>query len=224
MQNALLSMDLPYAQVQLPPLTAQMLRKYLSKASGVPGPCGWTSAEMRSLPDAMLQQLADIYGYMESCGVALEVNCHGDVALIPKEEGELDVEQLRPIPILSYIHRVYAGARLREGLLQWQELILQSRPIKACRQAASTFDPTLAAAALLELSHHQDAQLHAVSYDLRKAFDSMPFPAGVMQGFGWRLLRRMGFPAGAQAVMFDQHARMQRRFNVLQHLGPSTDS
>jgi hypothetical protein len=212
-------MPLPRHSQALPPLVPDDLRRYLTKAKGVAGPCGWTHAELRALPDELYHQLIAIFHLMEYHGTALEVNCHGDVTLIPKKTGEVAVDQLRPITVLSYFHRLYAGARLRSGLFQWQEEVLKNIPLRACRPGAATHDLTLAAAATLELHAHEGAETQAVSYDLAKAFDSMPFPAGELDGIGWLLMQRLGFDQRVLAVMFNQYDRMQRRFKTLQHLG-----
>ena len=57
---------------------------------------------------------------------------------------------------------------------------------------------------------------HGTSYDLAKAFDTMPFGAG---GFGWILLQRAGCPLPIIDVLKDLYSRINRRFKVLSHLG-----
>ena len=53
---------------------------------------------------------------------------------------------------------------------------------------------------------------HGTSYDLAKAFDTVPFRAG---GFGWILLQRAGCPLPIIDVMKDLYSRINRRFKVL---------
>ncbi|CAE7223272.1 unnamed protein product [Symbiodinium microadriaticum] len=192
---------------------------FLALAKGVAGPCGWRHAELRKLPDSLLQQLIDIFMLMEQHGTTLSVNCQGDISLIPKKADCFDIDALRPITVLSYLHRMYAGARLRAGLLQWQEDVLGELPLRANRPGQRTHDLTLTAGVTLEHMRHQQQSISAVSYDLSKAFDSMPVHADNANGFGWMVLKRLGFDARVTAVMFDQYRRLQRRLRTLQHLG-----
>ncbi|CAE6965070.1 unnamed protein product [Symbiodinium sp. CCMP2592] len=219
LQTALLSLPLPRFEVELPPLQPSDLRRYLSKAKGVAGPCGWRHTELRKLPDSLLQQLIDIFMLMEQHGTTLSVNCQGDISLIPKKANCFEVDTLRPITVLSYLHRMYAGARLRAGLLQWQEAVLGELPLRANRPSQRTHDLTLTASVTMEHMRHQQQSISAVSYDLSKAFNSMPFHADNINGFGWMVLKRLGFDPRVTAVMFDQYRRLQRRFKTLQHLG-----
>ena len=156
---------------------------------------------------------------MEQHGTTLSVNCQGDISLIPKKADCFDIDALRPITVLSYLHRMYAGARLRAGLLQWQEDVLGELPLRANRPGQRTHDLTLTAGVTLEHMRHQQQSISAVSYDLSKAFDSMPVHADNANGFGWMVLKRLGFDARVTAVMFDQYRRLQRRLRTLQHLG-----
>lgn len=213
-------LPLPHAAARLQPLTPETLQSYLRSHSGVAGPCGWRVQELRRLPSPFLAQLCEVFSLMEHCGVAMSIACEGDVSMIPKREHSAAVEDPRPITVLLVPHRLWSGTRLRCGLLEWQESIIGTYNMRACKPRNSCFDPTLPAALFTERARLRNMPLVAVCYDLAKAFDTLPFGR---DGIGWALLVRMGFPAPLLAVLQDMYSRLRRRFKVAGTLGRTVD-
>ena len=105
--------------------------------------------------------------------------------MIPKDATKHGVDNLRPITVLSILHRLWSGARLPATLFEWQEELLEGVSSRACRPGGGTTDLVVPLAVMAEAARLEDKELYAASYDLSKAFDTMPFDAeGEM--VGWR--------------------------------------
>ena len=91
----------------------------LMAASGSSGMDGWRVAELKALPEPVLNLLADLFNCIESSGrwpLALE---RALVSLIPKGQGCRPLN-LRPISVMSVVYRLWAVRRLHD-LKRWQE-------------------------------------------------------------------------------------------------------
>lgn len=202
---------------QLKPLTPAAFKRYLQKTGGAAGACGWLQEELKALPDELLEQLCSVFELMEELGIALSVACEGDVSLIPKSGEDGGVANLRPITVLAVTYRLWAGARLRLDLFNWQNKVFENFPLRACRPLNSTHDLTIPVSLELEAAYLDQVDPPVgESYDLAKAFDSMPFGIG---GWGWILLQRFGMPPPIIAVLQDLYARIKRRFKIRGSLG-----
>ena len=133
-------------------LEAVHMRKYLSKKGGASGSCGWGHKELKALHERLHDSLAEIFNAMEKAGVSPTVSHEGDVTLIPKGIEAAGVDNLRPITVLSSLHRVWAATRLEADLFQWQEGIIGELPLKACRKGVGTDDLACPLALYLERS------------------------------------------------------------------------
>ena len=87
-------------------LEAVHMRKYLSKKGGASGSCGWGHKELKALHERLHDSLAEIFNAMEKAGVSPTVSHEGDVTLIPKGIEAAGVDNLRPITVLSSLHRL----------------------------------------------------------------------------------------------------------------------
>ena len=160
---------------------------------------------------------------MERSGVALPTSCVGDVSMIPKGEETNGVEGLRPITVLSILHRLYAASRLQSDLLDWQERVVKDLPLRACRPKNGTDDLLIPLALTLE---DADDELFGASYDLSKAFDSLAFEIEENDdgewstvGWGWKVIEKLGFPSEVAEVMKDMYCQIRRQFKINGHLG-----
>ena len=88
--------------------------------------------------------------------------------------------------------------------------------MRACRPRNAVPDLIIPIELILDECAQEHSMAQGTSYDLAKAFDTMPFGAG---GFGWILLQRAGCPLPIIDVMKDLYSRINRRFKVLSHLG-----
>ena len=84
------------------------------KASGIDA---WTLAQLRLLPAAALESLADILTAVEAVGTWPAAWAGARMVFIPKGEGNAVISQ-RPIGILPMIYRLWARVRLGHGLLE----------------------------------------------------------------------------------------------------------
>ena len=110
MEEALLEAFPKRTQYILGPLEPRHLRAYLQKFGGAGGACGRTHRELAALPDEALLQICELYETMERAAVAPAISCEGDVRLIPKSSEATGVEDLRPIAVVSIMHRMWAAA------------------------------------------------------------------------------------------------------------------
>lgn len=200
---------------QLDPIRPEDVSSAISQAKGVGGADGWSVDELKST-GPLHAQLAEIYNLMESAGVVPSACRVGDVTLVPKSDKSLSYKEMRPITVLSVFHRVYAAIRLRKSLFQWQESLIQHMPCMACRPNASTKDLVWPLAVQLERSLLEGQPLVGASYDLSKAFDTLPLGSG---GVLWRLADKMKFPQAISTLLRDQYSGMERRFKFHGFLG-----
>ena len=204
-------------------MTREHFKKYLAKAGGNAGPCGWALAELKMVHNEVMDQLCILFEVMEKAGLALPTSCVGDVTMIPKGEETNGVEGLRPITVLSVLHRLYAAARLDSSLMEWQNKVVGDLPLRACRPKNGTDDLLIPLALALE---EVEEEMFGASYDLSKAFDSLAFEVEedengsfTKEGVGWTLLEKLGFPEKISNVMKDMYCQIKRRFKVNGHLG-----
>ena len=107
-----------------------------------------------------------------------------------------------------------------------------ARACMGCRQQASTKDLVWALALrVVRAIWEEDLDLSGVSYDLSKAFDSLPLeleagrqvPEGEIfhpnDGLLWRIVQRLGFPGPILKVMRSMYGSFMRRFKLQGFLG-----
>ena len=76
---------------------------------------GWSSADLRSLPDRLLGWLADLVREVERLGRWRTRPAEGYTTLIPKD-GPLGPLNSRPFTVPSMVHRLSAGVRLADAI------------------------------------------------------------------------------------------------------------
>ena len=72
---------------------------------------------------------------------------------------------------------MWAAARLRADLLEWQEDLIGSYAMRACRPTIAVLDLIIPIELILDECAQEHSMAHGTSYDLAKAFDTMPFEA-----------------------------------------------
>eukprot|EP00660_Eupelagonema_oceanica_P014178 gene14178-biopygen34257 len=102
-------------------LTGAELRETLARMSArqAGGMEGWRVRELKALPEALLDALAEVLNVVEHEGrwpAALE---RALITLIPKGEGG-EPECMRPISVMSAVYRLWAATRMRD-IRVWQE-------------------------------------------------------------------------------------------------------
>ena len=192
LEEALLEAFPKRTQYILRPLEPRPISEFICKSLvGAGGACGWTHRELAALPDEALLQMCELYETMEQAAVAPAISWEGDVTLIPKSPEATGVEDLRPITVVSIMHHMWAAARLRADLFEWQEDLIGSYAMRACRPANAVPDLIIPIELILDECAQEHSMAHGTSYDLAEAFDTMPFGTGSL---GWILLQRAGCP------------------------------
>ena len=136
---------MPQCKMEAGRLTGERLKTCLGKmrSEQAGGMEGWRVKELKRLPVALLNRLADFFELVEQYGrwpASLE---RAMVTFIPKHDAEqLQVEDLRPISVMSPVYRLWAATRLKEVLVwQVQWAAVGRRP---ARREASMSVPSLA--------------------------------------------------------------------------------
>ena len=136
---------------------------------------------------------------------------------------------MRPITVMPILQRLYSAIRLRQTIFRWQEAVIErcgdrAQGVAGGRQGASTKDLVYAASMMLERAVWEEDTITGVSYDLSKAFDTLPVQMGEQgtygpqglneEGFLWRVLERLGFPGLMHNLYRDFYAQFTARFKM----------
>ncbi|KAJ9442599.1 hypothetical protein DIPPA_26124 [Diplonema papillatum] len=102
-------------------ITGADLRALLMKksAKGACGVDGWRMAELKALPDPMLDALAELLNLVERTGEWPRALQTALVTMTPKGDDN-DPVKMRPITVTSCVYRLWACRRLKD-IVTWQE-------------------------------------------------------------------------------------------------------
>ena len=201
------------------PLDEDSLRLTLNKMQGgkAAGWDSWQVAELKELPSELLALIAEFLNAVEELGKWPDVIALAMIALIPKGQGSLPLEQ-RPITLTSVIYRLWAATRLRE-VIRWQSAWAPRR-MAGYRENRGTEHLYWELCLDIERTLHRGgldpetpASLYIVNFDYSKCFDRLP-RAILMQ-----LVRRMGLPEKVVASMDAMYSNMSMRFRLPSGLG-----
>ena len=215
LQEELLRCVQPVDALNLNPLRAEDISEAAASSGGCAGPDGWSAGEIKKVSE-LYGELAMVYNLMERLGVVPSVSLAGDVSLIPKSDNSPHFQKMRPITVVSVFHRLYGAARLRASLFKWQEEAFGDLPFRGCRAGSGCHDLTMALFAEFEASSIQGRDFQVASYDLAKAFDTLPCEPG---GFAWKVLKRLGFPEAISNLLNDFYTNIVKRFKMRGFLG-----
>ena len=138
------------------------------------GPCGWSVACSRALPDFTLGQMVALTQVIEQTGRWPTVMQQTRLTLIPKDGGSAvaDVGDLRPIAVESVWCRAWSAMRLRD-CQQWMEAWWPADfPVRGPSSGASMV--SLRVAMRMEAARLSKQPCVGWSADVRKCFDSIP--------------------------------------------------
>ena len=194
------------------PLTATVLRSVLSKmrTASAAGLDGWRVAELRALPDSLLERLVELLSCVEQTGQWPQGVAEGVITLISKGEGA-SPENLRPISVMSTVYRLWAAARLRE-VIKWQEKWLASTA-HGFRPHHGTDDVFWHLALQVERSMLEGTPLHGISLDYGKCFDRIPVHIVL------NLASHLGLAPNIGRPLQGMYAQLVRRFRISTHMG-----
>ncbi|MCP4245298.1 MAG: hypothetical protein GY772_32580, partial [bacterium] len=152
------------------------------------GPDQWAFSELRLLPLAAFQRLAELLDLVEALGRWPSGLTGASVSMIPKP-GAVDATGLRPIGLMPVVYRLWAAARqpfVRQWLRPQEFLILGGRPGVGAELAAleaniiaseALASGEHAAAAFLDVSKAYEGVDHAL---LAEAALAESFPARIV--------------------------------------------
>ena len=118
------------------------------------------------------------------------------------------ITSLKPLTVLGPLHRLYAPARSRPSLFDWQEVTMGRK--------ASARDVSFPCAVLAEHCKVEGVDMYGTAYDLEKAFESMSTEVGCAL---WVMHDRIGFPLELINLTKDFHIDLSVQFKVLGFLG-----
>ena len=156
------------------------------KQTAAAGPDGWTRADLIHCTDDQVQSILDFYHAWEKGAPCPTQWNTGLVHCLQKKESSAQVNDFRPITVLSMFYRVYAGIRAGQILAQLSARAhqFQSGFLKG-RQAQ---DVWYFVGTCLEVSHQTGTAVFGAVADLVKAYNTLPRKAT------FYLLERLGLP------------------------------
>ena len=177
------------------------------------GADGFTAADLKAMPDALLERLALLFDLIEMSGSWPEALLTALVTMIPKDDnsGGMRPTDLRPISVMSVVYRAWASARLRPTL-EWQES-WASDDIAGFRPCMGCDDVTWQVSTEVEHALLHGTGLCGFSVDLAKAFDRIPWDIA----FG--IAERMGLSQRIIRAMRSLYSQLRIRFRVGPFIG-----
>ena len=191
----------PQVEMQVEPLSSSQLLHASHKAMRIAGgKDGWNAILLRCLPNAALQQLADLLNLVEDVGVWPDEMYHWRIVFISKE-GTAAIPRPpegRPIAIAQLLYRMWASVRAEQ----------------CSKGVSSTFDSRqaggkgLQGAETLLFDVVAAEDVHDMpfmgSYDFLKAFDSVDPELAV------HCLRNVGLPVQYARLLLDMWRKQVR--------------
>eukprot|EP00971_Amphidinium_carterae_P342183 6481404-Amphidinium_carterae.1 len=161
----------------------------LARVSAAHGPDWWRTKELRALPDTALAMLAASLNCMEQCGVMPPALMRGWIRPVPKSGFNAEPGSVRPITVLSTIHRLWSGIRFRH-LQPWCNLVLDSAQ-SAFRSGRSARGEVQKILQLMNSRLASSRPVYTAQLDLSKAFPklnrekatAMAYASGLPRGF-----------------------------------------
>eukprot|EP00665_Eupelagonemidae_sp_cell47_P009218 gene9219-8160_t len=193
--------------MKLEPLTAADLRRTLNRMSSQQacGMDGWRVAELKALPDVLLERLADVLNWVETTATWPAALENALVSLIPKGAGGRPLD-LRPISVASVVYRLWAATRCRE-VMRWQETWIATGQ-KGFRLGSTCADVFFPLALRIEKALLDGTPLVGFSADWAKCFDR--YPHDVMLS----LLGETGLDARVLGPLRTMYRNLRRRFRL----------
>eukprot|EP00971_Amphidinium_carterae_P222819 4421891-Amphidinium_carterae.1 len=115
-----------HSHCELPRITAKDITEQLrrTKSSTSCGPDWWRVKELKAIPEAGLSMLAALFNMFEDCGRMPAAMMGGWLRPIPKEGFTSTPLAVRPISVLSLLHRTWSGIRFQH-MQAWASQILR---------------------------------------------------------------------------------------------------
>ena len=200
--------------LRLEALTGKDLQQALRRANkrSTPGPDHWRTGELAQLPTKALEDLAQLYTWMEQRGRLHHSMLRSWTALLPKDEGPAEALALRPIALLSAAYRLYASAR-QASMAEWQQKMMPPEVFSYVR-GRSVHDAGIRLAQIVEMQRlrarreQEERRIFVASLDASKAFPS------VHRVQVWATWRRMGAPQCFLDFLESNYVSSSSRFRI----------
>eukprot|EP01064_Diplonema_japonicum_P022674 TRINITY_DN326_c1_g1_i7.p1 TRINITY_DN326_c1_g1~~TRINITY_DN326_c1_g1_i7.p1 ORF type:complete len:1215 (+),score=217.14 TRINITY_DN326_c1_g1_i7:1591-5235(+) len=192
-------------EMALLPLTGSDLREVLMKKTKKtsPGVDGWRMAELRAMPQVLLDAWAKMFNVIEVSGRWPEALLTALVTLVPKG-GEKTPLNHRPITVTSAVYRLWACARL-QNIIPWQEGWIHPTQ-HGFRPKRGTDSLLMELSTQLEEALLHQIPLNGLALDFVKCFDRIP------QEVAFGLMEDLGMHGRILRPLRGMYARMKRRF------------
>ena len=178
-----------------------------------PGSDGWRMAELRRLPPAALEPLAQLLRVIEDDDLNWpSAMLFGVMPLLPKGKGYAPLD-MRPITVTSACYSLWASTRFRHSR-EWQREVLPADSYGG-RESRTASEMYFECSLAIERAHHlgPDEQLLLLFLDRVKCFDRL-LPELVCS-----LLQALGFPQGITRAMKRFYEGALRAFRIGPWLG-----
>lgn len=204
------SFSLPYV-----PLTVEHLAKEIKgkKPKSSAGPDGVTLSDLKAMPSVVLHSHCQMFQRAELDGTWPEQTLVGRVASLCKVDTPQNVNDFRPITVISHAYRLWSGLRSKQLLRAIDKVcpsfLFGNRPGCTANGLWSHVQW------LIEMAFFNGSQLAGITADIQKAFNFLPREV-IMQAC---LL--LGCPGPILIAWSGALAGLQRRFQIRQSLGPA---
>ena len=184
----------------LQPISLDDLRKAIRKApsGSVPGPSGLSYAMMKEWPEPVL---ARAHAAVQAIWADKIIpSCWNKKWLCPKPKVHPDLatlQDLRPLNLLETPRKILMGIIVNRITLIWERRGLLSDSQYGFRVKRSCEGPTLQVINAQEEAEESGTELHGSSWDIKRAFDSVPKAVLVMS---WE---RLGVPSDVANYIVD---------------------
>jgi len=188
-------------------LNGERLRRTLARmrSKSAAGCDAWRVDELKCLPVAILDRLADLFNIIEDTGAWPQALTVGTISLISKGEGASPLK-LRPIGLMSVVYRLWAATRVAE-VLSWQDLWLD-KSLHGFRRGHGAEDVWWEQALQVEEALLHSGSLFGISLDYGKCFDRVPVHIVL------NLALEAGLPPQLVTPLRSLYEKLVRRFRV----------
>ena len=182
------------------------------KATGV---CGWRNTDLRILPESAIADLASILKSPRISGFPANL-MQARVSVLGKVALPSHPSQSRPITILSNLYRLWARVLCQQIINERSQSLPQC--IRGCLKGRCAQDVSYWLQQVAETNMLDDVPCSGLVLDLRKAFNLFPrAPVG-------ELMRVLGIPASLVSFWLASLQRLNRCFQIHDHLSPPLHS
>ena len=150
-------------------LWAQQIRRL--KNGRATGYCGFSPEELKTLPEASVQHLAQLFAKCEGCGFPRHL-AQATVHVLAKVDEPLHIGQGRPITVYATIYRLWSSAAARSILRQWATWLPAS--VRGCVPARGVREVSLVIQVMIEDALLSGRALGGFSLDIIKCVNQIP--------------------------------------------------